>query len=234
MGKFNYREAAARINQVRWETNYPSMEDACWAYQNAIREMMRDVVDVLHDYFDERNLKFARYETRHSYVLTVMDRIVIRCDWVGYGITDEMFEIYIADSKASVADYVEKYCNDPDVFPSKESFAYVADNPEILLQLTGIEYINYIANLYKVPMDTREGRINELADRFGIRDSLGRPMKEYSHGMRQKTMVIAALIHNPPAWILDEPMTGLDPTAAFELKQMMKEHACCSFFHSCS
>ena len=74
-------------------------------------------------------------------------------------------------------------------------------------------------------MDTREGRINELADRFGIRDSLGRPMKEYSHGMRQKTMVIAALIHNPPAWILDEPMTGLDPTAAFELKQMMKEHA---------
>ncbi len=108
---------------------------------------------------------------------------------------------------------------------AKESFAYVADNPDILLQLTGIEYINYIANLYKVPMDTREGRINELADRFGIRDSLGRPMKEYSHGMRQKTMVIAALIHNPPAWILDEPMTGLDPTAAFELKQMMKEHA---------
>ena len=50
-------------------------------------------------------------------------------------------------------------------------------------------------------------------------------MKEYSHGMRQKTMVIAALIHNPPAWILDEPMTGLDPTAAFELKSMMKEHA---------
>lgn len=112
-----------------------------------------------------------------------------------------------------------------DPIKAKESFAYVADNPDILLQLTGIEYINYIANLYKVPMDTREGRINELADRFGIRDSLGRPMKEYSHGMRQKTMVIAALIHNPPAWILDEPMTGLDPTAAFELKQMMKEHA---------
>lgn len=108
---------------------------------------------------------------------------------------------------------------------AKESFAYIADNPDILLQLTGIEYINYIANLYKVPLDSREDRINELADRFGIRDSLGRPMKEYSHGMRQKTMVIAALIHNPPAWILDEPMTGLDPTAAFELKSMMKEHA---------
>ena len=108
---------------------------------------------------------------------------------------------------------------------AKESFAYVADNPDILLQLTGIEYINYIANLYRVPVEQRTDRINELADRFEIRESLGRPMREYSHGMRQKTMVIAALIHNPPAWILDEPMTGLDPTAAFELKQMMKEHA---------
>ena len=112
-----------------------------------------------------------------------------------------------------------------DPIKAKESFAYVADNPDILLQLTGIEYINYIANLYRVPMDKREGRINELAERFEIRDSLGRPMREYSHGMRQKTMVIAALIHNPPAWILDEPMTGLDPTAAYELKQMMKEHS---------
>ena len=101
---------------------------------------------------------------------------------------------------------------------AKESFAYVADNPDILLQLTGIEYINYIANLYRVPVEQRTDRINELADRFEIRESLGRPMREYSHGMRQKTMVIAALIHNPPAWILDEPMTGLDPTAAFELK----------------
>lgn len=108
---------------------------------------------------------------------------------------------------------------------AKESFAYVADNPDILLQLTGIEYINYIANLYSVPLEERENRINELAERFGIKDSLGLPMREYSHGMRQKTMVIAALIHNPPAWILDEPMTGLDPTAAYELKQMMKEHA---------
>ncbi len=112
-----------------------------------------------------------------------------------------------------------------DPIKAKESFAYVADNPDILLQLTGIEYINYIANLYKVPLEDRVSRIDDLAERFSIKDSLGRPMREFSHGMRQKTMVIAALIHNPPAWILDEPMTGLDPTAAFELKQMMKEHA---------
>lgn len=108
---------------------------------------------------------------------------------------------------------------------AKESFAYVADNPDMLLQLSGIEYINYIANIYNVPLEKREERIMNMANRFDIAESLGRPMKEYSHGMRQKTMVIAALVHNPPAWILDEPMTGLDPTAAFVLKQMMKEHA---------
>ena len=108
---------------------------------------------------------------------------------------------------------------------AKESFAYVADNPHMLLQLSGIEYINYIANIYNVPLEKREERIMNMANRFDIAESLGRPMKEYSHGMRQKTMVIAALVHNPPAWILDEPMTGLDPTAAFVLKQMMKEHA---------
>ena len=108
---------------------------------------------------------------------------------------------------------------------AKESFAYVADNPDILLQLSGIEYINFIANLYRVPIEDRKKRINELAERFGMTESLGLPMKEYSHGMRQKLMIVAALVHNPPVWILDEPMTGLDPQAAYELKEMMREHA---------
>ncbi|MBR5421562.1 MAG: ABC transporter ATP-binding protein [Lachnospiraceae bacterium] len=108
---------------------------------------------------------------------------------------------------------------------AKASFAYVADNPDVLLQLKGVEYINFIADIYKVPDEERKARVPELAERFGILDALDTPMREYSHGMRQKLMVIAALTHNPPAWILDEPMTGLDPSAAYELKQMMREHA---------
>jgi ABC-2 type transport system ATP-binding protein len=64
-----------------------------------------------------------------------------------------------------------------------------------------------------------------MAARFGMEDSLGKQMVSYSHGMRQKMMVMAALVHNPPVWILDEPMTGLDPNAAYELKKMMREHA---------
>lgn len=108
---------------------------------------------------------------------------------------------------------------------AKRSFAYIADNPDILIQLTGLEYLNFIADMYEVPSDVRNDKIKVLSERFGMSDVLGKQMREYSHGMRQKLMVISALIHNPPAWILDEPMTGLDPSAAFELKQMMREHA---------
>lgn len=108
---------------------------------------------------------------------------------------------------------------------AKRSFAYVADNPDILIQLTGLEYLNFIADMYDVSVEKRKEKIGSLSERFGMSDALNTQMREYSHGMRQKLMVISALIHDPPAWILDEPMTGLDPAAAFELKQMMREHA---------
>ena len=112
-----------------------------------------------------------------------------------------------------------------DPLRAKMSFAYIADNPDILIQLTGLEYLNFISDIYEVPEDTRKEKIGVLSERFGMKDALNSQMREYSHGMRQKLMVISALIHDPPAWILDEPMTGLDPAAAFELKQMMREHA---------
>jgi len=112
-----------------------------------------------------------------------------------------------------------------DPIKAKMSFAYIADNPDILIQLTGLEYLNFIADMYEIPADVRKDKIKTLSERFGMSDVLTKQMREYSHGMRQKLMVISALVHNPPAWILDEPMTGLDPSAAFELKQMMREHA---------
>ena len=112
-----------------------------------------------------------------------------------------------------------------DPIRAKMSFAYIADNPDILIQLTGLEYLNFIADIYEIKEDVRKEKIKILSERFGMTDVLNSQMREYSHGMRQKLMVISALIHDPPAWILDEPMTGLDPAAAFELKQMMREHA---------
>lgn len=116
---------------------------------------------------------------------------------------------------------------------AKESIAYVADNPDMFLRLSGMEFIHLMADIYHVPSNSRTVRITDMAERFEITDALNRPMSDYSHGMRQKMMVCGALIHNPPVWILDEPMTGLDPKAAFELKNMMREHAAegnCVFF----
>lgn len=108
---------------------------------------------------------------------------------------------------------------------AKQAIAYVADNPDMFLRLTGLEFIHLMADIYQVPAEVREERIRKMAERFEITDMLNQPMNDYSHGMRQKMMICAALIHNPPVWILDEPMTGLDPKAAYELKNMMREHA---------
>ena len=108
---------------------------------------------------------------------------------------------------------------------AKSSIGYIADRPDMFLRLKGIEFLNFIADVYKVSNDDRKKRVNELAERFELTDALSSPMMSYSHGMRQKLMVIAALVHNPPVWILDEPMTGLDPKSSYELKEMMREHA---------
>lgn len=112
-----------------------------------------------------------------------------------------------------------------DSLKAKQIIGYIADSPDMFLKLTGMEFINFIANIYKVPLDVRKKRIKEFGERFGLSDVLNKPMQSYSHGMRQKIMVVAALVHDPDVWILDEPLIGLDPTSAFELKKMMREHA---------
>lgn len=108
---------------------------------------------------------------------------------------------------------------------AKESIGYIADSPDMFLRLKGVEFLDLIGDIYHVPQDVRQKRIEEFAGRFELTDSLSSPMMSYSHGMRQKIMVIAALMHEPPVWILDEPMVGLDPRSAYELKNMMREHA---------
>lgn len=112
-----------------------------------------------------------------------------------------------------------------DSLKAKQIIGYIADSPDMFLKLTGMEFINFIANIYKVPLNERCERIKTFGDRFGLSDVLDKPMQSYSHGMRQKMMVVAALVHDPAVWILDEPLIGLDPTSAFELKKMMREHA---------
>lgn len=112
-----------------------------------------------------------------------------------------------------------------DAFKAKQQFAYVSDTPDNFLKLKAIEYLNFICDVYDVSSKDRKKRIMEMAERFEIQDKLEEKILNFSHGMRQKIMVIGALVHNPSIWILDEPLIGLDPKAALTLKTMMKEHA---------
>ena len=112
-----------------------------------------------------------------------------------------------------------------DPIEAKKMMGLVPDNPDIFLKLKGIEYLNFIADVYEVETEDRIKRIKELAQRFEIIDVLNNKIESYSHGMRQKLIIIGVLLHDPKNWILDEPMTGLDPKASFELKKMMREHA---------
>jgi ABC-2 type transport system ATP-binding protein len=108
---------------------------------------------------------------------------------------------------------------------AKKQFGFVPDNPDMFLRLKGIEYLNFMADIYEVESEERINSIKRLSDRFEMSNALKDQIQSYSHGMRQKIVIMGALIHNPPVWILDEPMTGLDPRSAHILKEMMREHA---------
>ncbi|HFI0263970.1 TPA: ABC transporter ATP-binding protein [Streptococcus suis] len=107
----------------------------------------------------------------------------------------------------------------------KKRIAYVPDSPDIFLHLTAFEYWHFLGKVYGVDKETVAQRINKLATLFDMTARQYEPIDSFSHGMRQKTIIIGALIPNPDIWILDEPLTGLDPQASFDLKQMMKDHA---------
>lgn len=108
---------------------------------------------------------------------------------------------------------------------AKEQFGYVPDSPDMFLRLSGMEYLNFMADVYGVSKEERLLRIKEISKRFEMELALGDKIHSYSHGMRQKVVLMGVLIHKPKVWILDEPMTGLDPKSAFTLKEMMREHA---------
>lgn len=107
---------------------------------------------------------------------------------------------------------------------AKKLFGFVPDNPDMFLRLKGIEYLNFMADVYNVSIDDRKARIADMAEKFEMTNALSDRIQSYSHGMRQKIVLMGAIIHEPQNWILDEPMTGLDPKSSFILKEMMREH----------
>ena len=107
----------------------------------------------------------------------------------------------------------------------KNKIAYIPDNPALYDNLTGIQYLNFIADMHEVTEKNRIQRIKEYAKRFELYDELGDVISSYSHGMKQKLVLISAFIHDPKLYILDEPFVGLDPKASFTLKEILKEKA---------
>ncbi len=105
----------------------------------------------------------------------------------------------------------------------KQKIAYIPDNPDLYEFLSGIKYLNFITDVYKVSSKDREERIKKYADMFQITSDLAQPISAYSHGMKQKLAIISALIHEPKLIIMDEPFVGLDPKAAHLLKGLMRE-----------
>ena len=115
----------------------------------------------------------------------------------------------------------------------KKVTAYIPDNPDLYENLTGIQYLNFVADVFDLSSQERDERIKKYADLFEITDALGDLIGSYSHGMKQKVAIISALIHNPKLLVLDEPFVGLDPKATFTLKEIMHEmckHGTAIFF----
>lgn len=110
-----------------------------------------------------------------------------------------------------------------DPVAAKKKLAYIPDNPDLYEFMSGIAYLNFISDIYGVSAAERALKIKEYGDVFGLTDDLAQPISAYSHGMKQKLAVIAALVHEPKLMVLDEPFVGLDPIAAHELKKIMRE-----------
>ena len=110
-----------------------------------------------------------------------------------------------------------------DALACKRMCAYVPDNPDIYDFLTGIQYLNFMADVFEVPLDVRRARIRDYAERLGLVSDLGDLVSSYSHGMRQKLVLIGALLHDPALMVLDEPFVGLDPAAAHAVREILRE-----------
>lgn len=131
----------------------------------------------------------------------------------------------IEPSNGSVSYDGMKYDSNESEYKIKKNIGYVPDSPDLFVKTRAIDFLNFVADAYSVDEETRKQRIQEFSRLLGIESELTQAIQSFSHGMRQKVAIVAALIGNPDYWILDEPLTGLDPEASYHLKELMRAHA---------
>ena len=119
--------------------------------------------------------------------------------------------------------YIDGHSVKTEPLECKQLTAYIPDNPDLYENLTGIQYLNFVADVFGISANEREERIKKYADKLEITGALADQISSYSHGMKQKVAIVSALIHEPKLLVLDEPFVGLDPKASFVLKEIMKE-----------
>ena len=120
---------------------------------------------------------------------------------------------------------LDRFSITKDTLMAKKQFGFVPDTPDMFLGMKGSDYLAFVASVYHVNPEDAKNRAIELSKEFNLYDSINDYIANYSHGMRQKIFIIGSLLHNPSTWILDEPLTGLDPESAFKVKEMMRKHA---------
>ena len=135
----------------------------------------------------------------------------------------EHIKIKKKTDKPGIDIYIDGKSIKKDALACKKIMAYIPDNPDLYEYLTGIKYLNFICDVYGVDQEKRTERIKKYSDMFELSDSLGEVISAYSHGMKQKLAIIAALVHEPKLIIMDEPFVGLDPKATHLLKQLMRQ-----------
>lgn len=119
--------------------------------------------------------------------------------------------------------YIDGHSVKKEPLECKKITAYIPDNPDLYENLTGLQYLDFIADVFDIDSKARQDRIKEYADKLEITDALSDPISSYSHGMKQKVAIISALIHEPKLLVMDEPFVGLDPKAAYMLKEIMHD-----------
>jgi len=180
---------------------------------------MIEIKNVTQSYVDGKNVI-------DDMSLTIDDGVVfgfIGPNGAGKTTTIEMITGVLKIDKGDILIDGHSIITDP--IEAKKKFGFVPDSPDAYEKLTGLEYLNFIGDVYKVDRKTRFEKVEKLAKEFGIYDHLKDRIQSYSHGMRQKLIIISVLLYNPKNWILDEPMTGLDPQSSYVLKNLMREHS---------